>query len=81
LSQRDGFVELVVRDDGVGFDVGRTLERAARGSNLGLIGMRERVEILGGTLKIDSGVGQGTRICIALPLAEASPALAQHTAA
>jgi len=81
LSQRDGFVELVVRDDGVGFDVGSTLERAASGGNLGLIGMRERVEILGGTLKIDSGVGQGTRICIALPLTESSPALAQHTAA
>lgn len=81
LSQHDGSVELVVRDDGVGFDVGRTLERAASGGNLGLLGMRERVEILGGSLKIDSRVGQGTRICVALPLAESSPVLAQHTAA
>lgn len=81
LSQHDGFVELVVRDDGVGFEVGGTLERAASGGNLGLLGMRERVEILGGSLRIDSRVGQGTRICIALPLAEPSPVLAQHTAA
>jgi signal transduction histidine kinase len=81
LSQREGFVELVVRDDGVGFDVTRTLERAASGGNLGLLGMRERVEILGGRLEIDSRVGEGTRICIALPLTEASPAMARDTAA
>jgi PAS domain S-box-containing protein len=81
LSQHDGFVELVVRDDGVGFDVGKTLERAASGGNLGLLGMRERVEILGGSLRIDSRVAQGTRICIALPLAEPSLVLAQPTAA
>jgi signal transduction histidine kinase len=81
LSQREGFAELVVRDDGVGFDVTRTLERAASGGNLGLLGMRERVEILGGHLKIESRVGEGTRICIALPLAEAGEVLAQGTAA
>jgi signal transduction histidine kinase len=81
LSQRDGFVELVVRDDGVGFDVTRALERAVSGGNLGLLGMRERVDILGGSLAIDSQVGKGTRICIVLPLAEGSPAPAEDTAA
>ncbi len=81
LSQPEGFVELVVRDDGVGFDVARTLERAASGGNLGLLGMRERVEILGGKLKIESRVGEGTRICIALPVTEAGEALTQDTAA
>jgi PAS domain S-box-containing protein len=73
LSQAEGLLELVVRDDGAGFDVPRTLERAASGANLGLIGMRERVEILGGQLAIDSQPGQGTRIRVSLPVGE--PAL------
>jgi two-component system sensor histidine kinase UhpB len=70
LSQREGLLELVVRDDGEGFDVPRTLERAASSGNLGLIGMRERVEILGGQLEINSQSGQGTRIHVRLPLSE-----------
>ena len=78
LSQKDGLVELVVRDNGVGFDVTRTLKRAAGGGNLGLLGMKERVEILGGNLEIDSQRGRGTRIRISLPLAVA--VMAQHTA-
>jgi PAS domain S-box-containing protein len=81
LNQREGSVELVVRDDGVGFDVTTTIERAASGGNLGLLGMRERVEILGGSLEIDSQSGQGTRIRISLPLSEPTSMLAQHTAA
>jgi PAS domain S-box-containing protein len=70
LSQGEGHLELVVRDDGEGFDVPRTLERAASGGNLGLIGMRERVEILGGRLEINSQPGHGTRIRVLLPLSE-----------
>jgi two-component system sensor histidine kinase UhpB len=80
LNQHEGSLELVVRDDGVGFDVTKTIERAASGGNLGLLGMRERVEILGGSLKIDSQSGHGTRIRIALPLSEPISMLAQHTA-
>jgi signal transduction histidine kinase len=70
LSQKDGLLNLVVRDDGVGFNVTQTLERAAGAGNLGLLGMKERVEILGGTLEIDSQPRQGTRIRISLPSAE-----------
>lgn len=73
LSQSEGRLRLIVRDDGAGFDVGRILERAAEAGNLGLIGMRERVEILGGQLTIDSQIGHGTRICVSLPVGE--PAL------
>jgi signal transduction histidine kinase len=81
LNQHEGSSELVVRDDGVGFDVTRTIAHAASGGNLGLLGMRERVEILGGSLEIDSQSGQGTRIRISLPLSEPISMLAQHTAA
>ena len=69
LAQSDETLELAVRDDGVGFDVPKTLDGAASRGNLGLVGMTERVEILGGALQLDSQPGRGTRIRIVLPLA------------
>ena len=74
LDQNDAQLELTVRDDGVGFDVTRTLDRAASSPNLGLLGMKERMEILGGHLNIDSQPGRGTRIHISLPLMETEAA-------
>jgi PAS domain S-box-containing protein len=70
LSQSDGAVELLVRDDGVGFDVPKTLDWAANRGHLGLVGMKERVQILGGHLEVDSKPGLGTRIRLSLPLTE-----------
>ena len=70
LSQSDGAVELLVRDDGVGFDVPKTLDWAANRGHLGLLGMKERVQILGGHLEVDSKPGLGTRIRLSLPLTE-----------
>lgn len=64
-------VGLDVEDDGCGFDVERVL---AGGGNLeadspfGLLGMRERVELLGGTLDVESRPGQGTRVAARVPL-------------
>ena len=57
-------LRLVVADDGVGFD-----PAAVRpdGVHFGLLGMRERVEALGGRLEIASRPGDGTRIEVALP--------------
>ena len=72
LAQSDSMLELAVCDDGIGFEVPRTLEGAAGRGNLGLAGMRERVEILGGVLMLDSEPGNGTRVRIALPLNSAS---------
>jgi signal transduction histidine kinase len=55
---------LTITDDGRGFDV-----RAASGKGLGLIGMRERVRAVGGTLEVVSRQGAGTRLDVAVPLA------------
>jgi signal transduction histidine kinase len=55
-----------IEDDGVGFDV-RAVESDCRRRGLGLIGMRERLNALGGTLSINSEPGRGTRILIRLP--------------
>ncbi|MBI5879713.1 MAG: HAMP domain-containing protein [Chloroflexi bacterium] len=57
-------VETTVADDGAGFDV----EQALRSGRLGLLGMKERVELLRGTLEIESHTGQGTLITVAIPL-------------
>lgn len=57
LRSRDGGVLIRVSDDGVGFPAGELRPSA---SHLGLTAMRERVELAGGRLKIDSSPGRGT---------------------
>jgi PAS domain S-box-containing protein len=58
---------LKIKDDGKSFEVQRVL--LARGSQrLGLLGMRERMEMVGGRFEIESAVGQGTTITAKIPL-------------
>ena len=55
-----------IRDDGVGFDLNEVLARkGTRG--LGLLGIRERIESVGGTLAIRSQPGKGTELVIQIP--------------
>jgi signal transduction histidine kinase len=63
----DGYLVAEVRDTGPGFDV---RQRPGQG-HLGLAGMRERAELLGGRLELESGPGAGTRVRAFLPLTEA----------
>src|SRR5229473_1952674 len=56
-----------IRDDGEGFDTHRAQGTPGR-KGLGLIAMQERVSAIGGTLRIQSGPGQGTEISLKLPL-------------
>ena len=59
-------IRAVVRDDGRGFDAATALAR--RGDRgLGLIGIRERAEALGGTVDIRSTPDQGTELCVVIP--------------
>jgi signal transduction histidine kinase len=62
LQRKEGRVQLVVRDDGVGFDVHAALERATNGESLGLLGMRERVSLAGGQIDILSTPGHGSEV-------------------
>jgi signal transduction histidine kinase len=57
---------VTVEDDGVGFDVTPS-DRAEAPPGLGLIGIRERVSRLGGTLRLESAAGKGTRVTVELP--------------
>jgi signal transduction histidine kinase len=60
-------LEVSVVDDGVGFDVEKMLGSPERKS-LGLFGIQERVELMGGSLKVESQPGKGTRLYIQVPL-------------
>jgi signal transduction histidine kinase len=60
-------VEATISDDGRGFDPETTLVDAARGGHLGLVGMHERVHMLGGSTQIDSRPGGPTVISVKLP--------------
>jgi signal transduction histidine kinase len=60
-----GDVVAVVRDDGQGFEIGT--QAGPRQGHFGLAGMRERAERLGGTLDIDSAIGQGTAVRASVP--------------
>ena len=67
----EDLVALDVRDDGAGFHP--AVSPAGAGdherSGLGLRGMRERVEQLGGTLQVESSPGEGTTLAVELPAA------------
>jgi signal transduction histidine kinase len=63
LSRRDDAVTLVVHDDGKGFD-----QAEIRDGSLGLVGMRERVALLGGRLAIESSEGAGTMLRAEVPV-------------
>ena len=62
VNDRDG-LKLTIADDGVGFDLA---ERWGRG--LGLLSMSERLDAVGGTFKINSSPGAGTRLEVVVPL-------------
>ena len=55
-----------ITDDGQGFDVDRVCEEAAKSGRLGLVGMRERVRLLGGTLEVTSREGGPTTVRAAI---------------
>jgi PAS domain S-box-containing protein len=68
LQEEDAELSVVIRDDGVGFDVAAMQKRAGCGGSFGILAMRERIELLSGRLEIQSAPGQGTRICACFPL-------------
>ena len=66
-------LQLVIRDDGVGFDVVAARSRAAGGGSLGLLGMHERVRLCGGSLEITSSPGAGAKVLATIPLNNSKP--------
>ena len=61
-------IRVHIRDDGSGFDVQEAISSKDRPRGLGLLGMKERVELMNGTLSIRSRLGGGTGIDIEIPM-------------
>jgi signal transduction histidine kinase len=68
LRQGDDEIDLAIRDDGIGFDPKTARRGAAQGESFGLLGIQERVELLGGRARIRSEPGHGTSIQVWFPL-------------
>jgi len=68
LVRKQGFAVVVVEDDGLGFD-----PRTTRTGSLGFVGMRERVELVGGRLTVESAPGAGTTIAVEVPVTRTPP--------
>lgn len=71
VERRQEDVVAVIEDDGRGFEIGKPRAQ----ERLGLLGIRERAELLGGRITLESSVNQGTSlfVFIPLPITEASP--------
>ncbi|MET3821728.1 two-component system sensor histidine kinase UhpB [Burkholderia sp. PvR073] len=72
LVYRDETIALTIRDDGAGFDPGVP----RKSGSFGLVGLRERAYLVGGTLRIDTTLGEGTKVEVDIPVASAHVAIA-----
>ena len=70
VERRDGQVVTVIEDDGDGFDASRFSEGLSPDGRLGLIGMRERALLLGGTVEIESTPGDSTTVYARIPVGD-----------
>jgi signal transduction histidine kinase len=68
MGMRDRSFVAQVEDDGIGFDVADIESHYDERGSLGMINLRERTELLGGQLRIESAPGKGTRVTVLVPL-------------
>jgi signal transduction histidine kinase len=61
-------IRLSLSDDGRGFLPAKNPSELIRGRKLGLLGMKERAELVGGTFELCSGVGTGTKVSVAVKI-------------
>jgi len=66
LEQRDGELIVIIEDNGVGFDPA-AVDGSSKMKGFGLVGMRERASLIGGTIEIESTPGEGTTIFVKVP--------------
>ncbi|WP_209848201.1 sensor histidine kinase [Paenibacillus sediminis] len=67
ITYQAQMVKIEVKDNGIGFNKNQLEQKAKDHTHFGLIGMRERVELLEGRMEIESAVNQGTKIIIHIP--------------
>ncbi|RME85307.1 MAG: HAMP domain-containing protein [Caldilineae bacterium] len=74
LQAHDNILSVIVEDNGRGFDVGRVLGDGYNRSQFGIYGMKERAELVGGELQIESAPGKGCTVYLRIPLPTQSSA-------
>ncbi len=67
INYQPHHISLVIQDNGVGFHSELIEQDASRNAHFGLVGMRERIELIEGRMDIDSNPGRGTKIIIDIP--------------
>lgn len=67
IERRADHVFAVIEDDGGGFDVEAVMSPSCKSRRLGLLGMRERAALLGGTVNVESAPGAGTTLFVRIP--------------
>lgn len=67
INYQPARISLIIQDNGIGFHSEVIEQAASRNANFGLVGMRERVELIEGRMDIDSNPGSGTKIIIDIP--------------
>jgi signal transduction histidine kinase len=69
IQKLDGAICMKITDNGKGFQKERVLH-AKKGKRLGLLGMRERLEMVGGNFTVTSAPSKGTTVRVQIPLAD-----------
>lgn len=70
IKRENEELRVVVSDDGIGFDLDEAVSRASQEHHIGLLGIRNRMEMLGGSMEIDSHPGEGTTVSLRIPTLE-----------
>ena len=68
LDLSPGHLKASVEDDGSGFDVAEAMAAARQRKTMGIVTIKEQVEMLGGEIQFDSSVGRGTKVQLDLPI-------------
>jgi two-component system sensor histidine kinase DegS len=67
FRRKGGSISCYIRDNGMGFDPASLAVRRGE-QGFGLMGMRERLSVVGGDMQISSGPGRGTELVISIPV-------------
>jgi signal transduction histidine kinase len=73
LTPTEDYLDLIIHDDGKGFDIQKMQERYDQSGSLGMINMRERAELVEAELSMESSRGHGTKITVRFPLTRLQP--------
>jgi signal transduction histidine kinase len=69
LQQVENELQLTIRDNGIGFEVASVMQNPSGELGLGILGMQERVQLIGGEISIQSAPNLGTEVMVKFPIA------------